>query len=113
MKGLRFQTSKAGSIQELCCPPYDIISEEQRKAYLERNEHNVIRLELPKGDDPYGTAGRLLEEWIQQGILKREEKESLYIYEEEFTARGCLLYTSRIRRVRPPEKLDSPNGWTG
>ena len=87
MKGLRFQTSKAGSIQELCCPPYDIISEEQRKAYLERNEHNVIRLELPKGDDPYGTAGRLLEEWIQQGILKREEKESLYIYEEEFTAR--------------------------
>ena len=88
MKGLRFQTSKAGSIQELCCPPYDIISEEQRKAYLERNEHNVIRLELPKGDDPYGTAGRLLEEWIQQGILKREEKESLYIYEEEFTARG-------------------------
>ena len=31
MKGLRFQTSKAGSIQELCCPPYDIISEEQRK----------------------------------------------------------------------------------
>ena len=25
MKGLRFQTSKAGSIQELCCPPYDII----------------------------------------------------------------------------------------
>lgn len=42
MKGLRFQTSKAGSIQELCCPPYDIISEEQRKAYLERNEHNVI-----------------------------------------------------------------------
>ena len=88
MKGLRFQTSKAGSIQELCCPPYDIISEGQRKAYLERNEHNVIRLELPKGDDPYGTAGRLLEEWIQQGILKREEKESLYIYEEEFTARG-------------------------
>ena len=48
MKGLRFQTSKAGSIQELCCPPYDIISEEQRKAYLERNEHNVIRLELPR-----------------------------------------------------------------
>lgn len=88
MKGLRFQTSKAGSIQGLCCPPYDIISEGQRKAYLERNEHNVIRLELPKGDDPYGTAGRLLEEWIQQGILKREEKESLYIYEEEFTARG-------------------------
>ena len=50
MKGLRFQTSKAGSIQELCCPPYDIISEGQRKAYLERNEHNVIRLELPKGE---------------------------------------------------------------
>ena len=50
-KGLTFQNS-AGPIEELVCPPYDIISEEQRKSFLATNEHNVIRLELPKeGED--------------------------------------------------------------
>ena len=58
MKGLRFQTSKAGSIQELCCPPYDIISEEQRKALVGKKRAQCESgMELPKGDDPYGTAG--------------------------------------------------------
>ena len=41
---LRFDTQAAGNIQELTCPPYDIISEEQRNQYLKTNEHNVIRL---------------------------------------------------------------------
>ena len=86
MRALRF-TAAAGEIGELCCPPYDIISEEQRQAYLARNEHNVIRLELPKGEDPYGEAGRVLKDWMENGVIARDE-ESLYIYEEEFTAYG-------------------------
>ena len=32
-KGLRFQSS-AGAINELVCPPYDIISEEERKQFI-------------------------------------------------------------------------------
>ena len=31
-RGLRF-TDKAGSTGEVCCPPYDIISPEQKKQY--------------------------------------------------------------------------------
>lgn len=46
-RALRF-TEKAGALQELTCPPYDIISESQRLAYLKRNPHNIIRLELPQ-----------------------------------------------------------------
>ena len=52
-KGLRFQNS-AGAINELVCPPYDIISEEERKQFIATNEHNVIRLELPReGENVY------------------------------------------------------------
>lgn len=86
-KALRF-TKKAGKIGELLCPPYDIISEEERREYIKTNEHNIIRLELPRGDDPYLQAGVLLEDWINNGILKQDEKDSLYIYEEEFVANG-------------------------
>ena len=83
MRGLRF-SAKAGAINELCCPPYDIISEEQRLGYLATNEHNVIRLELPKGEKPYDEAADVLKKWFDEGIIVRDE-ESLYVYEEEFT----------------------------
>lgn len=83
MRALRF-SEKAGEISKLCCPPYDIISEEQRLGYIAENEHNVIRLELPKGEEPYKEASSILAKWLEEGILTRDE-ESLYVYEEEFT----------------------------
>lgn len=86
-KGLRFDTAKAGDIKSLCCPPYDIISEEQRLGFLSNNENNIIRLELPKdGENPYATASEVLKTWEEKGILMREAKPALYVYEEEFTA---------------------------
>lgn len=97
-KGLRFDTAKTGGIENVVCPPYDIISEEQRLAYIKNCEYNVIRLELPKGSDPYNEAKRTLDEWLEKGILKREDKDAVYIYEEEFTAygerrsvKGCIV----------------------
>lgn len=97
-KGLRFDTKKTGGIGGVVCPPYDIISEEQRLAFIRENEYNVIRLELPKGSDPYGDAAKILKEWTDKGILTREEKDAVYIYEEEFTAygerksvKGCIV----------------------
>ena len=87
-RALRFDTQAAGDIRELCCPPYDIISEQQRRQYLDVNEHNVVRLELPKGENPYEEAGALLRQWQDEGILKRDQQDGLYIYEEEFEAHG-------------------------
>lgn len=87
-KGVRY-SEKAGNISELCCPPYDIISEEQRRNFLSRNPHNIIRLELPKeGDDPYKTASSVLDEWQKEKILVKDKEPSLYVYEEEFTVKG-------------------------
>ena len=86
-KGMRFDTEKAGEAKKLCCPPYDIISEEQRKAFVAQNEYNVIRLELPKeGDDVYTRAGEILNLWRDRGVLIHEEKPAIYIYEMEFNA---------------------------
>jgi len=88
-KGMRFNCCTAGEISALCCPPYDIISEEQRLGYLQNNEYNIIRLELPKeGENPYVTASEVLKAWEDKGVLMREEKPALYVYEEEFTAYG-------------------------
>ena len=77
-------TAKAGDPAALTCPPYDIISDAQRAEYLAKNEHNVIRLELPKGDDPYTGAGDTLRTWLADGTLKCDDDAGIYIYEEEF-----------------------------
>ncbi|MFU0832011.1 MAG: DUF1015 domain-containing protein [Oscillospiraceae bacterium] len=87
-RALRF-TEKAGQISSLTCPPYDIISEEERKELLLKNPYNVIRLELPReGEDPYAQAGETLKSWLNENILRRDTDPGLYIYEEEFKAYG-------------------------
>ena len=86
-RGMRYNTEKAGKLSELCCPPYDIISEKERLSYIAANEYNVIRLELPKdGDDVYRSAGDILDKWRAEGVLIHEDKPAVYIYEEEFNA---------------------------
>ena len=86
-RGMRFDTEKAGELSQLCCPPYDIISEKQRKRYIAQNKYNVIRLELPKeGEDVYARAGEILDMWRDKGVLIHEDKPAIYIYEMEFNA---------------------------
>lgn len=87
-KALRF-TEKAGPIDQLVCPPYDIINEEERLGYLRRNPHNVIRLELPReGEDPYLQAGQTLSSWETEGMVAIDSSPAIYIYEEAFNAHG-------------------------
>ncbi len=73
------------------CPPYDIISLEEKKELLAKDPHNFVRLELPEGEDPYATANGVLSDWMEKGVLARDPKEGFYIYEEEFTVKGERL----------------------
>ncbi len=86
--GLRYNCSKAGDINELICPPYDIISDKQREDYLEKNGYNIIRLELPKGENSYKVAGETLSNWIDEEILAKDEKAGIYVYEMEFSTKN-------------------------
>jgi len=102
LRALRF-TPKAGDIKDLACPPYDIISEEERKAYLNTNPCNIIRLELPReGENQYAVAADLYQKWLAEGILAQDEQPGLYIYEEEFTALGA---THKVKGLQCRVKL--------
>ena len=81
---LRYNTAMAGDIQTLCCPPYDVISPERQAALKSQNPYNAIHLELPSGEDRYRRAGALLRAWWQNGILKRDEISSYYVYRLDF-----------------------------
>ena len=81
-------TDKAGDISKNVCPPNDIISEEERLGFLAKSENNIVKLELPRGDEPYKAAAETLAEMEKAGVLAKDEKPGIYIYEEEFTAYG-------------------------
>ncbi len=111
-KALRF-TAKAGKINELVCPPYDIINEEQRLALINTNEHNLINLELPRGDEPYKTAAKTLKSWLDEGIVACDEQEGIYLYEERFSVKGRQYslkgFTSLVRLAEFSEGIVLPH----
>ena len=79
-KALRF-TDKAGDISKNVCPPYDIISEDERLGFIAESENNIIRLEKPVGDNAYEEAKKLYLDWSDKGIIATDDKKGMYVYE--------------------------------
>ena len=46
LHGIRYNSEVTGTLEQLICPPYDVISEEAQANYHARNPYNIIRLEL-------------------------------------------------------------------
>jgi uncharacterized protein (DUF1015 family) len=61
---------KAGSLDTLVAPPYDVISPPEREELGRRNAHNVVHLTLPADE---GEAGRQWRDWQADGTLLEED----------------------------------------
>lgn len=84
-KGILYNTEKADGIAGLVCPPYDVI--ENTDPYYSRSPFNAIRLELPRDlpdMDRYQNAKNTMDNWLTQGVLLPDARESVYVYEQEF-----------------------------
>jgi uncharacterized protein (DUF1015 family) len=69
-RALRYDTERAGPLEDLVAPPYDVISPEERREFLERSPHNVVHLTLPDSEEE---AGRTFREWRDEHILATED----------------------------------------
>jgi len=85
--GLRFDLGRVGDAARVLCPPYDVIGDAERLALEARHPHNVVRLELPRGEgaERYAAAARLLAAWRAEGIVRLDAAPALYVYEQAFT----------------------------
>lgn len=93
-RGLRY-TARAGSLESLTAPPYDVLSPAQRDDYAARNPYNIVHLTLPeaKEDDrskyiKYARSSALLAEWRREEVLAPEESPVFYRYIQTFTIPG-------------------------
>jgi len=82
-RGIRY--SSESEMGDLVCPPYDVISPVEQEALYERHLNNAIRLELARDGD-YTAAAAAFDRWLADGVLKREERDSLYVYRQDFVA---------------------------
>lgn len=106
-RGLRYDLGKVGSLSDVVAPPYDVIDSDHQNALYQRNEHNVVRLILNRGDDLmegqtiYDRAAEHLKNWRRDGVLRPENVGAVYVYHQTFSYEG-QDYTRRgfMARVR-------------
>lgn len=76
-KALRY---KDAPLTDVTSPPHDVISPEERDAFIARDPRNVCQVILPPGDDMQGAA-KTLQQWLQDEVLVRDPSPGFYLYE--------------------------------
>lgn len=84
-RGIRYNPTVVGDLQQVVAPPYDVISPEQQTLLYLRSAYNVVRLDLNQHADRYTTAAKTLREWLDREVLIEEQEPALYLYVQAFT----------------------------
>ncbi len=108
-QAIRFDHTRCGGdVSSLLAPPYDVLDQNDKDALLARSEHNIVAIDLPHippktlgPPEAYDRSARLMREWLDEGVLIREENPALYLYHQTFAHAG-KSFTRRkfITRVR-------------
>lgn len=92
-RGIIYNESKAGPIDSVVCPPYDIISPAEQQELYRKSPHNVIRLEYgltspadADEDNRYTRAAAVLEDWLRSSVLRQGDTPAFFVYEMEYAA---------------------------
>lgn len=83
---LRFADN--GNLGVYCAPPYDVLSDYDRQQLAAQSAHNIVHIDLPIADPPsdaYANASHLLQSWIENDVLQRDDEPSLTLYRTSFT----------------------------
>ncbi len=89
LRAVRSARPGGAELARTTSPPYDAIDAAGVEALEASDPHNVVRLILPRDIDGdsvgsrYGRAARTLGDWLEGGVLVRDDTPALYVYEEE------------------------------
>jgi uncharacterized protein (DUF1015 family) len=80
-EALRYDESKAGPLDTLVAPPYDVISPQERREYLARSPYNIVHLTLPDDEEQ---ASRELRTWREQGVLAQDVEPTFWALSQAY-----------------------------
>ena len=100
-RALRYNLQKLDAAK-VVTQPYDKVTPAMQDGYYAASPYNLVRIILGKkdaGDDEkhniYSRAAGFFRQWQAEGILRQDEKPSLYAYEQEFEVPGTGLQATR------------------
>lgn len=90
--GYTYNLSKV-SPDSVLAPPYDVVTEAEKKAYIEKHPYNILSLEMPdlgegEGHGGHNNVGSILESWIREGIVSKDPTPCVYPYETVYEVNG-------------------------
>ncbi|NHJ84319.1 MAG: DUF1015 domain-containing protein [Asgard group archaeon] len=114
-KGIRY-TEKAGKLEDLVAQPYDKITPEMQKDYYAKSDYQYSRLTLPIEENRYEIAKQRLEQWMKDGLFKKDVKPGFYVYFQDFEIKG-KKYTRKgffaaVKLHHFDEGIVLPHEWT-
>jgi uncharacterized protein (DUF1015 family) len=116
LRALHYDLAHVGPLGDVAAPPYDVIDAQQRAALVARSPYNVVEIDLPDGEDPYGHAAELFEAWQRSGVLVRDAEPAMWALEQRYRGpdgetRRRRGFFARVRvedygpgRIRPHER---------
>lgn len=88
-KGYRYNTEKTGDLKKVVSPPYYNIKPTEKEILYNLSKYNSVRLFSGMNDDKddethnrFTRAAEYLKNWINDGILVRDEEPAIYMYEQ-------------------------------
>ncbi|MCK5394051.1 MAG: DUF1015 family protein, partial [Candidatus Omnitrophica bacterium] len=81
-RATHFNTKAIKDLSKVVCPPYDVIDQKQLLKLRKKSVNNLSHILLADNGD-YKKPKNLLNEWLQKQIMIDDDKESLYLYEQE------------------------------
>jgi hypothetical protein len=107
---VRYDADRVGDPSGLLAPPYNDLDPAWTRE-LRRHPHHVARLLYT--DTPQGAA-RELGRWLRRGVLRRDDRPALYVYQQQRGARilqrgliGDLLLPRQAGRLLPHEAVSA------
>jgi len=98
-KAFRYSKEKISDISKAVAPPYDIIKGAKVDEIQSLSEYNIAWIIKNKPQDSdtedknqYTRAQDLLNSWINKGALVQDDKESFYVYGQDFEVLGKKLF---------------------
>jgi uncharacterized protein (DUF1015 family) len=116
LRALHYDLERTGGLGDVVAPPYDVIDADERAELEARSPYNVVRIDLPVGDDPYETAAQQFAAWQCDGVIVRDEEAALWALDQTYTGPDGQIrkrrgFLARVRveeygpgRIRPHER---------
>jgi uncharacterized protein (DUF1015 family) len=88
-RGIRYATSRTRNVGTRLAPPYDILTEADKRALLARDACNFVKIDLPhtppKSAGPphaYEASRDTLRAWLSDGTMLRDPQPAIYVYHQ-------------------------------